>query len=293
MPYFDYVTAHDVTEALNLLGEDGVRARPYAGGTDILVQIRADRRLVDRLVDVKGIPETTSLTIEEDGSLVLGAAVPCQRIYEDEGLLRAHSALADSASLIGSIQIQNRASIGGNLCNAAPSADCIPSLIVLGATCIVAERKRTREVPVEDFCVGPGRTCLEDGELLLSLRLPGVRPFSGSRYLRFIPRNEMDIAVAGVGASVVLDAALGKILEARVALASVAPTPLYVKEAGNCLVGQLPSSASFEAAAELAMAAARPIDDMRGTVAQRRHLVGVLTRRALAGAVERAREAWG
>ena len=161
----------------------------------------------------------------------------------------------------------------------------------MGATCQVAGPNGTRTVAAADFCTAPGQNLLEDGELLVSIHLPPPVAHSGTHYLRFIPRNEMDIAVAGVGSSVVLDASGKSFVSARVSLASVAPTPLYVTEAGDALAGKEVGDKAIEAAAEAAMAAARPINDMRGTIQQRKHLVGVLTRRTLKGAIDRAREA--
>jgi len=285
---FEYCAARTVREAVSLLAEKGRLARPLAGGTDVLVQMRSGRRQVERLVDIKGIPDTNQLSYGPRVGLQLGAAVPCYRIYQNETVSKMYPGLIDAAALIGGIQIQGRATLGGNLCNAAPSADAVPSMIALGAICVIAGPNGTREMPVEDFCTAPGQTVLGDGEFLVSLRIPPPRPNSGAHYLRFIPRNEMDIAVAGVGSSVVLDRAKRSFVSARVALASVAPRPLYVKEAGDVLAGKEVSAKAIEDAAEAAMAAARPINDMRGTIVQRRHLVGVLTRRTLREAIQRA-----
>ena len=290
MQAFEYAVAHSVDEAVALLAEKGEGARPIAGGTDILVQLRSDRRRVQRLLNIKDVPEASQLSYDPEQGLHMGAAVPCYRIYGDASVAGAYPGLIDAVSMIGGIQIQGRASVGGNLCNAAPSGDAIPSLIMLGAVCQVAGTQGVREVPVERFCTAPGQTVLQPGELLVSMRLPPPQPRSGAHYLRFIPRNEMDIAVAGSGASVVLDEAGERFVSARIALASVAPTPLFVEEAGAALAGREVSEETIQDAAEAAMAASRPITDMRGTAEQRRHLVGVLTRRALRGAVQRARE---
>ena len=286
---FNYVAARTLDEAVAALAKHGPRAKALAGGTDVLVQLRGERFEIDAIVDVKGIPETTTLSL--NGGLSVGAAVPCYQVYEDEAVSAAFPGIIDAASLIGGIQIQSRASLGGNLCNAAPSADGIPPLIVLESTCVIAGPNGTREMPVEDFCTAPGRNAMQDNEFLVSLRIPSPKQRQGANYLRFIPRNEMDIAVAGVGSSVVLSADKNSIESARISLASVAPTPLFVKEAGDALAGKAITEEAIEAAAQAAMAAAKPITDMRGTIRQRRHLVGVLTRRTLQGAIERAKEA--
>jgi carbon-monoxide dehydrogenase medium subunit len=191
--------------------------------------------------------------------------------------------------LIGGIQIQSRASLGGNLCNSSPAADSIPPMIALEGTCVIAGPGGTREVAVEKFCTGPGKNVLGRGEFLVSIKFPPPKPNSGAAYLRFIPRNEMDIAVAGAGVSVVLDASKAKCSAARIALAAVAPTPLLVPEAGKALVDGTINDALIEKAAAAAQAAARPISDMRGDLDYRRHLVGVLVKRALNIALERAR----
>ncbi len=291
MREIEFAVARTVSEATSLLSEKGNIARVLAGGTDILVQLRGGRYGIDRLVNIKDVPEANELSYDPGAGLVLGSAVPCYRIYQNAKVSKAYPGLIDAAAMIGGIQIQGRATVGGNLCNAAPSADCIPSLIALEATCWIAGPNGTREVPVEQFCTAPGRNILADGEFLVSMRFPAPKSRSGAHYLRFIPRNEMDIAVAGVGSSVVLDASGKSFVSARIALASVAPTPLFVEEAGAALAGKEISDTAIDAAAEAAMAAAKPISDMRGTIRQRIHLVGVLTRRTLREAIARAKEA--
>jgi carbon-monoxide dehydrogenase medium subunit len=286
----DYAAPKTVAEAVALLAEHGDRARVLAGGTDLIVQVREGRRAPDLLVDVKHIPELNELTYDPKHGLRLGAAVPCCNIYEHAAIARAYPGLIDAVSLIGGIQIQSRASVGGNLCNASPAADSIPALIAHETTCLIAGPKGTREVPVEQFCTAPGRTVLASGEFLVGLRVPPPRPHFGAAYLRFIPRNEMDIAVVGAGVSVTLDAGKGRCTAARVALAAVAPTPLLVPEAGAALVDGALSDGLIDRAAQLARAAARPISDMRGDTDYRRHLVGVLTKRAVQTALTRAKE---
>ena len=289
MKPFDYARPVLLKEAVDLLARHGDRARVLAGGTDLLVQLRAGVRDAGVVVDVKEIPELNEIRYDPDSGLTLGAAVPCFRIYEHADIQQGYPGLIDVASLIGGTQIQGRASLGGNLCNSAPSADALPLLIALATTCRIEGPNGSWEVAVEDFCTGPGRNVLEPGELLVSFQVPVPKPHSGAHYLRFIPRNEMDIAVAGAGVSVVLRN--GNVESARVALAAVAPIPLFVKEAGDALAGQPANAESVQRAAEAAKAAAKPITDMRGTVEYRKHLCEVLTRRALNVAIERAKGA--
>ena len=289
MEWIDFAAPKTLSEALELMASKGDRARAIAGGTDILVQLRGGRRSLDLLVDVKQIPELNEISYDPQKGLVLGAAAPCYKIYEDQAVASAYPGLMDAATLIGGIQIQGRASIGGNMCNSAPSGDSIPPVIVLGGVCHIAGPNGNRQVPAEDFCTGPGQNVLQPGELLVSINIPPPQAHSGASYLRFIPRNEMDIAVVGVGASVVLDAAGQNFVSARISLASVAPIPVFAKDAAESLAGKPVSEAAIQEASEKAMADAKPINDMRGTIRQRVHLVGVFTRRTLNIAIQRAR----
>ena len=291
MRAFEYTSPKTVSAAAALLAEKGDQARVLAGGTDLIVQVREGKRQVERIVDIKDIPETNALSYDPQAGLHLGSAVPCYKIYGDEAISAAYPALADSTHIIGGTAIQGRAAVGGNLCNASPAADTIPALIVLGATCVIAGTDGSRDVPVEQFCTAPGITVLKNGEFLESLKIPAPKSNSSSFYLRFIPRNEMDIAVVGAGASVVLDDAKESFVSARIALAAVAPTPLFAEEASALLARRSVSDESaIEEAAEAAKAIARPISDMRGSAEQRVHLVGVLTKRALNGAIQRVKE---
>jgi len=289
MQDFDYVLVDEVHEAISVLSREGNRARILCGGTDLLVQLREKQRLASLLVDIKSIPEVNELKYDPSAGLSLGSAVSCLRIRNDSLISRIYPGLVDAVTLIGSIQIQGRASVGGNICNASPAADTIPALIVHRAVCIIAGPNGYREVPAEKFCIAPGKNILQHDELLVSLRIPPPPPRFGAHYLRFTPRNEMDIAIAGVGVAIVLKENLHTIHWARLALSAVAATPLLVETAGEYLTGRDISAETIRASALLARDAAHPIQDVRGTVNQRNHLVGVLARRAIEKAIDRAR----
>jgi len=284
----EYLAPATVDDAVAVLGEHGSAARVFAGGTDLIIQVRERRRDVGVMVDIKKIPELVECAFTGDGGLRIGAAVPCARLYRDPEVAAKFPCLIDSASLIGGIQIQSRASLGGNLCNSSPAADSIPTLIALGVTCEIAGSSGRRTVPVEQFCTGPGQNVLQPGEFLVALNVPAPGANSGAAFERFIPRNEMDIAVCNAAASVVLSADGSTFQSARIAVGAVAPTPLLVAAAGEALAGQPVSAASIASAADAARAAAVPITDMRGSTAQRKHLASVLVTRVLNQAVERA-----
>jgi len=290
MNNFDYAVPRSLVEATALLASNRGTTRVLAGGTDLIVQLREHLREADLVVDIKRIPELTQCVDSGTEGLRLGAAVPCYQIYRNEIMAKRYPALADAARIIGGWQIQSRATIGGNLCNSSPAGDSIAPLIVLGARCIIAGPSSNREVAAEDFCTGPGKNILGKGELLSTLVFPAPVPWSGSAYERFIPRNEMDIAVAGAASWVQLDKSGATILKARIALAAVAATPKFAAEASAWLEGKPASPETFEHAGELARQAASPISDMRGPSEFRTHLVGVLTQRTLATATERARQ---
>lgn len=284
---FDFQAPATLTDALTLLAEQNGNARPLAGGTDLIDHVRMGRLKPNLVVDLKKLAELNVLSADAEG-LRVGAAVPCYKIYGHSEIAKHYSALADSCHIIGGIQIQSRASMGGNLCNSGPAADTTPSLIALSGTCVIASQSGTREVPAHEFCTGPGTNVLEPGELLQEIRFPAPKPQSGSHYRRFIPRNEMDIAVVGVGAAVELDEAGEKIVSARIALGAVAPTPLFAKEASDLLVGQTITEDLLTQAAHAARDIINPITDMRGTVEYRKHVTAVLTERVLKAAIARA-----
>lgn len=285
---FEYEAPTALADALELLAQHKDSAKPLAGGTDLIDHVRTGRLEPDVLIDVKKIAELNVLELNGDG-LRLGAAVPCCRVYECGETSQQYAALADSSKIIGGIQVQSRASLGGNICNSGPAADSTPSIIVLEGTCVIAGPDGTREVPAEYFCTGPSQNVLKPGELLVEFRFPARAANSGSHYRRFIPRNEMDIAVVGVGASVVLDDSGENFVSARIALGAVGPTPIFAEAAGEALAGQPVNDESIAKAAAAAQEVATPITDMRGTAEYRTHLVGVLTQRVVNAAVIRAR----
>ena len=288
MKDFQYLAPRKLDEAVLLLAEHADSAQLLAGGTDLLIFMRDGRKSPDFIIDAKKIPELTRVQLDAD-RLTIGAAVSCRTIWEHPEIAERFPALTDAATLIGGIQIQGRATFGGNLCNAAPSADTVPPVIVYGAIAHIISARGERDVPVEEICTGPGRTSLAPDEILVSLSIPAPPVNSGTAFLRFIPRNEMDIAVANAAARVDLDEAGTTFKSARIAIGAVAPTPLFVEAAGAALSGKPVSDASISDAARIARDASTPINDMRGTIEHRKQLVEVLTTRALRRAIARAR----
>ena len=290
MGAYGYARPTSVDEAISILeshAKDGARTQLLAGGTDVLVQMRSIDKEPRLLVDVKHIAETNALEIGAD-EVFIGAAIASTVLNENEELKAIFPGLIESADLIGSAQIQGRASIGGNLCNSSPAGDTIPAIIANRGVCVIASSSGEREVACEDFCTGVGTNVLGDGEFLIGLKFPRPPANSGDAYLRFIPRTEMDIAVAGAGVALTLDDG-GTCTAARVSIGAVAPTPLLVPAAGDALVGTKVDDDALAAAGEACSEAASPITDKRGTVEYRKKVVGVLCRRAGAIARERAR----
>ncbi len=282
---FQYELPKTLSDAVQLLGRhDG--ARVLAGGTDLLVQMRTGARALPAVVDVKQIPEL--LEVDLGGETIrIGAAVPCWDLGLRDDLKALFPGVIESAELIGSMQIQGRATIGGNVCNASPAADTTPALIACDAAAAVVGPQGKRAVPVEDLFEGPGSTVLGADEILVGFDLPRPGARSSNAYLRFIPRGEMDIAVVGAGVSVTLDGS-GQCTAARVSLGAVAPTAIRVPAAEAALVGSSLDDAALDAAAAASSAAASPLSDKRGTADYRRHVSGVLTRRATTIAAARA-----
>ncbi len=290
MENYGYAAPKTVDETLSILNEHAVTGRQVqllAGGTDVLVQMRGPNHTPRTLVDIKKIQETNQLRVAEDG-VFIGAAVPSAVINEHPELQARLPGLLEAADLIGSTQIQGRATICGNLCNASPAGDSIPAMIAARAVCHIAGADGVRQLPVEEFLVGVGKNALAEGEFLIGLHLPMPDQHTADAYLRFTPRTEMDIAVAGVGVSITVHD--GLCTDARVAIGAVAPTALLVPAAAQALIGSSLDDASLVAAGEACTAMASPISDKRGTAAYRKKVVAVLCRRAVAIAQQRILE---
>ena len=287
MGAFAYVapqSVNDVVEALSSAAEG--RAQIISGGTDLLVQMRSVDRDPRTIVDIKKLAETNRLEIG-DNEIYIGAAVCSALMNENAALKAILPGLLEAGDLIGSTQIQGRATICGNLCNASPAGDSIPAMIAVGAVCDIANASGGRTLPVEEFVTGVGTNALEPGEFLLGLKIPRPAANSKDAYLRFIPRTEMDIAVAGCGVSVTIEED-GTCSAARVAIGAVAPTALLVPAAADALIGTKMDEAALQAAGEACTAASSPISDKRGTVEYRRKVIAVLCRRAAEIAKQRA-----
>ena len=281
-----YMAPHTLDEAVEAYAAAAGAAHILAGGTDLLVQMRSGRVSPGLVIDIKKIPETTRIEETAEGGFWLGAAVSGAELQEHPRFGTIWPGVLEALNLIGSTQIQGRASAGGNLCNASPAGDSVPALVAAGAAAIVEGPDGRRELAVEDVPAGPGRTNLKPGEILVGFSLPPRPAGSSDAYLRMIPRTEMDIAVVGCGVSLTLDG--GTCVAARVSLGAVAPTVLLVEDAAKALVGTTLDDAALEAAAAACSAVCRPIDDKRGTVDYRVKVAGVLLKRTVAIAAERA-----
>lgn len=283
---YDYYAPRSLAEAVQLLAQNNGSARLLAGGTDLIIQLKDGRARPGVVVDTKHIPELNLLELANEGTLRVGAAVPLSKIVAFPAVAAKFTMLHQGCALIGSLQIRNRATMGGNICNAAPSADSAPALVCLGAKAVVASAKGKRKVGLENFFKGPGQTILAGDEILVEVEIPAAPAFSGGCYLRHTPRQEMDIAAAGVGAFIVRAAAGGPCQTVKIVLGAVAPTPLPVPDVAADLAGKELTESVIGTAAEKAAAAASPISDTRASADYRRELVKVLTRRTLQSAWE-------
>jgi carbon-monoxide dehydrogenase medium subunit len=286
MPRVSYTAPTSVDDAVKALAGAAGLAKVLSGGTDLLVQLKSGRLKPDLIVDTKHIPNMIGIREEAD-HFVIGAATPGVMISADERLERAYPGIVEGVDLIGSTQIQGRASIAGNLCNASPAADSVPPVIAARTTAVIAGPNGRREVPVENIVIGPGQTSLQKGEFVVEFRIPKPKLRQADAYLRFIPRTEMDIAVVGCAVNVTLDAD-HTCTDARVVLGAVAPTQLIVAGAAEALIGHKLNDETLARLDSAAQAACRPITDKRGTIEYRTKVAGVLARRAAAIAFDRA-----
>jgi aerobic carbon-monoxide dehydrogenase medium subunit len=281
-----YLAPTTLDEAIGAYAAAGSAARILAGGTDLLVQMRSGSVKPDVIVDIKKIAEMTKIEETTDGGFRIGAAVSGAVLAEHSRFGRVWPGVLEAVNLIGSKQVQGRASAGGNLCNGSPAGDSVPAMVAAGAVVTLQGPNGRRELPVEQVPAGPGRLNLLPGEILVSFTLPPRPKSSSDAYLRMIPRTEMDIAVVGVGVSLTLKD--GVCIAARVGLGAVAPTVLLVEAAAKALIGSPLDDAALNAAGAACSAACRPIDDKRGTIAYRTRIAGVLLKRATAIAAKRA-----
>ena len=281
-----YFRPQSIKEAISILSDHGPTAKILAGGTDVIVQARERTKEISAFVDIKKIPEVMGVGIEGHRGLTIGAATPMYQIYEHSGVQNEYPAIIDSANLIGGKAIQGRASFGGNLCNSGPAADTIPTQIVLGGVANIIGPNGEKKIPIEDFCTAPGQNVLEHNEIVTSIHFKKPAPYSGARFLRFIPRNEMDIAVVNVASQVQMDD--DKIESSRVAIGACAPTPLLLNEISQYIDGKEFSEELLNEAADLFDQLITPIEDMRGTPEHRVDLAKTLFKRTMRDAVSRS-----
>ena len=287
---FDYFEPTSLDEASGLLREGKGARRPLAGGTDIVIQLRRRVARTGGLVNLKRIPELSGWTCEPGRGLRLGACTPMRDLETSAAVGERFPSIREALQVVGSLQLRNLASVGGNLCNASPSADTAPPLIALGAAASLwTDESRRETVSVENFFEGPGASVLGAGGLLLAVEVPEPEPLTGDAFERFTPRSAMDIAIASAAASVTLDAAGQRVRAVRIALGAVAPTPIRALRAEDLVRAKEPMPKLLEWAGAAAMEECRPIDDIRGTAAYRKELIRILVQRVLRQAVERAR----
>jgi aerobic carbon-monoxide dehydrogenase medium subunit len=282
---FELALPESLDDCLRLLAQRGPETKLLAGGTDLLPQMKNGVVIPKRVIDLSGVARVKILECDAKG-LRIGSAVPARQVEQDTRVRDTYTAVAESAALLGSVQVRNLASVGGNICNAAPSADMAPPLIAMEAQAVIAGPKGERHVPLSDFFTGVRKTVVGPDELLVEIFVPAPGPHSGGCYIRHTPRRELDIAVVGVSSQVTI--ANGVCAKARIALAAVAPTPVRATAAETALEGKPLTPELIERAADLAGQAAKPISDQRGSADFRRHLVRVLTRRTLTTALARA-----
>lgn len=289
MHRFDYYTPSTVAEAVDLLRSKGAGGKIFAGGTDLMPAMKERGRHPKYVVSLKNITDLKGISFDAASGLRLKAGTKMSAIHQNATVQQHYPVIVQGAKLIGSLQTQNLATIGGNVCNAAPSADAVPALVVLDATATVQGPGGTRSLPITEVFKGPGQVSLAADELMTEIQVPAPLPRSAGYYLRHVPRKELDIAIAGVGVYVQLDEAKQTFTHARICLCAVAPTPLRATGAEAALLGQPATADTIAKAATAAAADARPISDQRGSADFRRLLVNALTVKTLTAALDMIR----
>ena len=286
MRRFELILPESIDDCIKALAKSGPESKLLAGGTDLLPQLKNGLLKPARVIDLSGVARLRSIEAGNGKGIKIGSAVTARTLELDRAVRASYLSLAESGALVGSVQVRNLATLGGNICNAAPSADMAPPLLALDAEAVITGPKGERRVPIVTFFTGVRRTILAPDEILVELVVPNPGAHSGGNYLRHTPRRELDIAVVGVASQLTL--VNGVCTKARIALAAVAPVPLRATAAEQSLEGQAVTPDRIKRAADLAVEAARPISDQRGSADFRRHLVRVLTRRTLTTALARA-----
>ena len=282
-----YLAAKTIDEAVDAHAKANGSARFLAGGTDLLVQIKSGIRKPNLVIDIKKIVELNSIQEISENEFVIGASVSGAKLNRNPKFAKLWPGVLESFRLIGSEQIQGRASLGGNLCNGSPAGDSVPALIAAGCKAVIAGPGERIEIPIENFHLGPGKTILENGQMLVALKFPKRNNNSADAYLRMTPRTEMDIAVVGCGVNISIEN--GVCTNARVSLGAVAPKPLLIYEASDILVGSRLDEETLEKVSKICRDSCNPIDDKRGTIDYRTKVAGVLFKRATLLAADRIR----
>lgn len=287
LPRFEFLSPKTIEETIALMDQYGQKAKVLAGGTDLIPQMKNREVKPEYLLGLSQIPDLEGIQFAKRSGLKLGATCKISQIEKSDIIREHYPILTQAASVLGSTEIRNRGTLGGNLCNAAPSADMAPSLLVLGAKAVTASREGERVIPLEDFFLGPGKTVLEADEILVRLEVPPMKPRSGGDYLKLGIRKAMDLAVVGVAAVISLESKNGTCKEAKLALGAVAPTPIRAKEAEGVLIGKKVDEEVIQSAAETASREASPISDIRASEEYRRSMIRVLTHRAIQQALNK------
>ena len=282
-----YLAAKTIDEAVDAHAKANGSARFLAGGTDLLVQIKSGIRKPNLVIDIKKIVELNSIQEISENEFVIGASVSGANLNRNPKFAKLWLGVLEAFRLIGSEQIQGRASLGGNLCNGSPAGDSVPALIAAGCKAVIAGPGQRKEIPIENFHLGPGKTILENGQMLVALKFPKRNNNSADAYLRMTPRTEMDIAVVGCGVNISIEN--GVCTNARVSLGAVAPKPLLINEASDIMVGSSLDEETLEKVSKICRDSCNPIDDKRGTIDYRTKVAGVLFKRATLLAADRIR----